>query len=232
MANPGIELRWGDGFQFQNRREWMRPVAKAAIAQAHERLEELEISWQLPKRVFVHQMTPDNKTYGEAPAKSTCHVLITPAERRRQRVDKEYFAGTIFHELLHCIYYENHESSKGTPMNMAANEGLAYVADYDFITGLLRKSGRKGPPNRMIEQLTAAPPNKLKRITNEFFEDCLENGLKDGAVYDKWFAKTVRPYKVTMGEIVGINIVSKLVEEGWDTSDLLQQSPEVVLAAA
>jgi hypothetical protein len=210
----------------------MRPVAKAAIAQAQERLEDLEISWELPKRVIVHQMTPDNTTFGEASGKSTCHVLITPAERRRQRVDKEYFAGTIFHELLHCIYYENHEVSKGTPMNMAANEGLAYVADYDFITALLRKSGRRGPPNRMMEQFTAAPPNKLKRITSEFFEDCFEDGLNDGTAIDKWFARPVRPYKVTMGEIVGINIVSKLVEEGWDTFDLLQQSPEVVLAAA
>jgi hypothetical protein len=230
MSAPGIELRWGRGFEENKprKRDFFRHFIREAIDLAVEGIDDVGLSFSDRKYMVVDQVGPKEKWKGEALGK-TCHIYLRSAEIQRKRVDTVWLAANIFHELVHLIHYEHVNEDVGM-IEMAALEGVAYVADYDFANSLLARNGRTGPPHRAVEKIRSIPKRDLHKIEFQFWKD--SSKPDENSNLDRWFYRSPRPFCVPRGAIVGVSAVSRQVERGWSIPELVELPPHNVLDAA
>lgn len=228
MSSPGLELRWGYGFGYKPRKqEIFRPYVRSAIDFALEGMDEIGLPITERKYLWLEQRDPKEKWAGGATGKS-CNVSVTPEEIRRRRIDIIWLAANILHELVHVVHGEyNHDYNM---LDVAASEGIAYIAQYNFANELLFRHGRVGPPHRMVEKIRELPKRELNKMEAEFWKACAKPYSEE--VFNDWFSRQPRPLRIARGVIVGVSAVSRQLEMGWEIPELVALPPHEVLDVA
>jgi hypothetical protein len=230
MSAPGIELRWGQGFEQKPRkRERVRPYIRQAIDLAEEGLYEIGLQPSDRKYIVIDQAGPNEKWRGQAKGK-TCHINLTPNEAKSAKIDTVWLAAFVFHELVHLVH-EEYVPGNGM-LEHASSEGLANVAQYNFVNGLLYQRGRKGPPHRVVEKIRAMPKRDANRLELEFWKASARPDSWSDENIEEWFGRFRPPVNFPKGATVGILAVSKQLKQGWDIAELVTLPPDQVLDAA
>ncbi|HSX27656.1 MAG TPA: hypothetical protein VLG25_02645 [Patescibacteria group bacterium] len=227
MATPGIELRWGYGFDDRPRkREIFRPYIREGLELAIEGLDEMGFSIEDRKYLIVDQVTPDIKHKAEASGK-TCHIFLTKGEIQRKRIDVVWLASAIFHELVHLVH-NDYVETEGL-LYHAAGEGIAYTAEYYFVNELLARSGRLGPQKRVVERVKSMPKSETNKLEAEFWKASAKPYTYDN--FTEWFNKPTN-LRICKGEVVGVSAVARQLRNGAEIAELIHLPPHEVLDVA
>ncbi len=230
MSTPGIELRWGHGFEENLRkREIVRPFINEAFELAGEGIDELGLSLSGRKYVVIDQKEPNDRWNGEAQGK-TCHLLINREDIKRRRIDTVWLAAFLCHELVH-LAHEEYVKEDGMLIHAAA-EGIAHIAQYDFANTLLESRGRKGPTLRYVEKIRALPKREAAKLELDFWKASAKPGADEFDNLVKWFRQFPRPLGFPKGAAFGIIAVTRQLNQGREISELVSLPPEEVLDVA
>lgn len=233
MATPGIEIRWGSGFEKQKQREAVRQNLKAAIAMALEGLIELGLPLDNNKRMVVHRVKkvgPQGDYYGSATTKNTMHLHIpSEVKWRTQKMCTLMDACGIVHELVHC--QRMGVTPNDSLYERAATEGLAYNAEYAF-------RANKAPwyrLNGVVNKIAALDSESLTNIRYPFMaigaQEQAQSRQAPIGVYDEWVEAT-HLFAVGKAEIVGIDMVTKRLRGGEELGRLIRLPATELLEAA
>lgn len=217
MAAPGIELRWGSGFQNKHERDKMRETLKVATEFAAHGLEKFGISITDSKRLVVHRVPPgESSVFGSATTSKTMHLFLKEKDiARSQRVNDLLRTCTIFHELVHCQRFEF--APLDNMLERAATEGLAYNAEYLFRSDLAPWYRWPG----VVRKIGAMATDEIEPIRGSFIEAATKLGSwDDEEAYDNWMGAAYR-HRISKGEIVGIHAVSRQLQAGRTIAELL-----------
>lgn len=231
MSTPGIELRWGDGFEGKPRKcEAVRPFVRDAIELAEEELYNLGIPLDERKYVVVDQAPPGEVDRAYAVGSKTCHLLLSAAEARRGRFDTIWRATDLLHEFVHLTHFQH--GNGFAMLDHAASEGLAYIAQANFFDRLLAENNRSGPPHRIVRKVLSQPKRDLRQLEADFWKASARPDANSMDNMDKWFTKCPRPLGFPRGATFGVFAVSRQLKIGWEIPELITMSPYDVLDAA
>lgn len=228
MPTPGIERRWGYGFDQKPRKcEIVRPFVREALKLTKEGLEDLELEINDRKYVWIEQRDACDKWAGGARGK-TANVSIPAVEVRRRRVDVVWLASYMLHEVVHLIH-NDYVPGQGM-LETAASEGLAHIAQYDFANELLYRAGRRGPPHRLVEKVRALPKREINKLESEFWKASARPYTEER--FEDWFSRYAPPVGYPRGVVVGVSAVLRQLNQGYEIPELIQLPADEVLDVA
>lgn len=224
MAEPDIEIRWGNGFEQKEDRDQMRPLLRAATEVAFEGMVELGLPVDRSHRMVVHQGNhPQARTAATAPG--TFHMAVWQRYYRwGTDAIVKHIAATMVHEQTHCRRLEWYVPN--SLFELAATEGLAYNLERKFRYWAEPNSRAKGMVNRIAE-LDGRTINPMRRL---FMRSFAAVEVWDTDSCDEWF-NTDYFEKLSKTEIIGIRAVKERVDRGEDIATLLMLPPGKVLEA-
>lgn len=231
MSAPGIELRWGYGFEGKPRNiERVRPLVRSVIGLALEGLDDMGLSIDERKYVVVEKGSLKKEKYRGGAKGKTCHITIQPQELRGWRTDEIWLSAFLLHELVHLIHGE-YVPDEGL-VDLAASEGIAHIAQYDFANTLLKQNGMKGPPHRLVEKIRRLPRPMQRNLELEFWKASSRPDANSNEAFVEWFDRFAPPLRYHKGVTIGVLAVTRQMKAGVDIAELITMPPHEVLDAA
>ena len=226
MANPGIELRWGVGFDSPDERALVQPLLQTALEITRDGLAELQLDVTDRKRVVVHQLKVADRV-ADASTSKTIGLYLRPTMMEQTELNSFWISNLMLHEIVHCMRMERYAITSSS--EIAATEGLAYVADRQFKNSLYRSYGRKEYGIGLVGRIAMIPPVILRQYRQGFLRATRPHQEICEEVNQEWILDTVPYYFVGKGVMVGIDAVSRHVAAGRQIADLIHLPTSEVL---
>lgn len=226
MTAPGIELRWGGGFEEKESRGAVRGDLKTCSEIAVAGLKRFGLELRDRKYLVAHRLAAGERgVYGYTSASKTLHVNVREKSQEYSPRRKEMaIAGTLFHELVHCLRLET--TPYDNLLEVAATEGLAYNLEFLF----RRETSPWYRWPGVVQKIQAMPKEDIETIRKSFFAIAMNPDSWTDELHREWIGKTYR-HKMGKGEIVGIEAVYRQLVAEREIPELMKLPATVLLAA-
>lgn len=233
MSETAVTFRWAEGFEFADQRSRVRSLAHDAIAIAEEGLQQIQIEPLRSVYLVMHAVGPRDQTWAaEATGPKTMHLYLKAAQLARHRLSAPTLADTVFHEQIHCLRKEAIPKSANLP-EMAATEGLAYVAEYGFRDWRFQRYGGVMPrdDSSLLNKVKALPVTEKRAMRRGLIDVSFSAGAEADS-WQYWHHQDYRRFRIGRDVVVGIESVLRHRREGRSIASLLRQSTAEVIGVA
>jgi len=218
-------MRRGSGWDDAHWAEQV-PAVGRAVTKATAGMAMLGITHEQPKQGAMGRYTnrEENGAHVAGRAFGPTHFqLSTVLEREakpRLAQHAARWAPIILHEVVHCVRYEHVPDETNRLVEIAASEGLAYVADMSFARDYLGKPALSGLMEWEIEE----PDKGLREAMAQI---AVAGGTSTEHV--RWFEDAGTHGWVRNGSLYGAQCVYRHVQRGHILPDLMRQPAEELL---
>ncbi len=229
MVKPGIELRWGEGFESPQKRATIRSLLETSVELTRDGLTEFQIGLTDRKRVVIHNLNRPS-CLAETPTPKTIHLYLRPYLMAETEINSFRISGILFHELVHSVRMETYQPNSS--LEFAATEGLAYVADRKFSDSLYSMFDRPKYGIGLVGRVAMMPEIIRRQYRRDFIKAATPDEGTSNDVYKEWILDGIPKFPLGKGVVVGIDAVSKHIQAGREIADLIDLPTNEVLAVA
>ena len=227
MSEPGIEFRWGKGYEDPRQREQVRPTLEISREIIHDAITDLGIILTQRRRITIC-MPERGKPYAETTPRNVIYIRVHPHHLRLTELNVARLSGGGVHELFHPE--RDKVVARDNALEHVASEGFCYNAELS-VYGLMHAYGMSGNKlDRNVVGAVRAMPATLRRgIRSDFLRAALAPQAGSETTQDQLIAMPLAGHWLSKGEVTAIDAVAEHREAGreiyemmsWPTRDLL-----------